>query len=545
MPVDIFGDCTEGSRGPRGRPGPPGLRGKRGATGHVGPPGKKGDRGEKGDSSISLVRWFPSRTIEWFRRDKEECCFYFKDKNDFLLEGERIIGFRSHTAAASNAISQKDPVKMRILNKQNKGYCAEFSNSLLKVKNIDMARTGPSYSVLVLTFKVSEKPKTKQYILSNISRDRAILLNTKGVEIYGTKDGIPIIISYELHKWNTIFVQWSDDYDTGYIYFENVLTKFKTGKSISDSSDIYIGAKPDGGFSFKGCLAAIDMYSTRNRTDKVFPDEFRNLIINDHLQGPKDSVEPIGKKGKDGFDICKWFPVFTLEMFRKYSENCCLLITDPKTDLQIKKDSNIIRWITKSDEKKDAVSVIPSKSYRNISQGRWGLDFNKSLYNIKDVTLTPAEEYCVLACVTFKLDAVNEQVIVTDFDNNGADEVYRGITASRSYIYIWGIDNESKYISIPHQTPENCWITVLVEWLTDGKYNRIGTYNINNFEKEGSFKSNEKGLFTSENIYLGALCTNKKPLSGAISGLEILHSLERAPDNIKKLIIEGQFIERN
>ena len=64
MPVDIFGDCTEGSRGPRGRRGPPGLRGNRGPRGFTGPPGSigpvgprgnpgpKGNDGEKGKTGI-------------------------------------------------------------------------------------------------------------------------------------------------------------------------------------------------------------------------------------------------------------------------------------------------------------------------------------------------------------------------------------------------------------------------------------------------------------------------------------------------------------
>ena len=55
MPVDIFGDCTEGSRGPRGKRGPPGPqgnrgpRGSKGQSGSIGPAGPKGESGPKGD----------------------------------------------------------------------------------------------------------------------------------------------------------------------------------------------------------------------------------------------------------------------------------------------------------------------------------------------------------------------------------------------------------------------------------------------------------------------------------------------------------------
>ena len=258
----------------------------------------------------------------------------------------------------------------------------------------------------------------------------------------------------------------------------------------------------------------------------------KSLLNNSVVEG-KD-----GRPGKDGFDICKWMPLFTLTQFQKSVESCCFLISNPETDLRIDEEGKVVKWLSRSDIKNNAEAVKPSKTYTKIAEGRWGLNFDKTLYIVRDFSLS--YDSCILACVTFQINSDDEQMIFNDFDGEEG-EVFRGISASRSNIYIWGVDNESSYIAIPHELPKNTWHTVLVEWLPE-IYGRRGTYNINNYQRVGSFVCNELGFVSSDRLYLGAMVDSKKSLSGAISAFEGLWSEEIAPDNIKDLIIQGQYI---
>ena len=137
---------------------------------------------------------------------------------------------------------------------------------------------------------------------------------------------------------------------------------------------------------------------------------------------------------------------------------------------------------------------------------------------------------CVFACVTFHLDGENEQSIFNDAD--GQVEIYRGLSATKTAMIIYGVDNANNYISIPYQA--STWTTVLVEWLPDKGQ---GQYIINN--KSGTFTCNKSPMFSSDTLYLGAN-NGVKPLLGSISAFETFESLERAPTSIKDLVVRRQ-----
>ena len=106
---------------------------------------------------------------------------------------------------------------------------------------------------------------------------------------------------------------------------------------------------------------------------------------------------PRGPAGKDGFDIVKWIPKFILNQFQK-TERCCFVITDPSKDLE-KSGDNYVKWISRSDKKKNAVAVKPSTVIKMIKKGHWELNFNNSLYVVELVGISV---HCVFACVTPK-----------------------------------------------------------------------------------------------------------------------------------------------
>ena len=254
-------------------------------------------------------------------------------------------------------------------------------------------------------------------------------------------------------------------------------------------------------------------------------------IFGDCDQG-EGKTGPRGPAGKDGFDIVKWLPSFILSQFQK-TEDCCFVINDPTKDLE-KSGEDYVKWISRSDTKKNAVAVKPSKSIKLIKKGHWGLNFNNSLYLVNHVDLSA---YCVFACVTFQLDNDSEQFIFNDFGGQGEEKV-RGVSATRKSIIIWGVDNVSGYISIPFKIEKDAWTTVLVEWLPDKGQ---GSYIINN-KKNGTFTCNKMPFLTSDRVYLGGRIGSKKYLIGSISAFEVYINKEKTPADIKDLIIRGQMI---
>ena len=118
-------------------------------------------------------------------------------------------------------------------------------------------------------------------------------------------------------------------------------------------------------------------------------------------RGPKGLKGDPGKSGID--DICRWIPDLVLEQFQKH-ETCCFKMTDPSKDLQVGSGGAYITWIFRSAPEKNAVAIHPSKQVHYISKKQNALVFNKSLYTVGDVVLSPANPNYVYVCVTFQTD---------------------------------------------------------------------------------------------------------------------------------------------
>ena len=83
--------------------------------------------------------------------------------------------------------------------------------------------------------------------------------------------------------------------------------------------------------------------------------------------------------------------------------------------------------------------------------GRGYLSLEKSMFEIKDVTLT--KTYTV-ACVTFKVvgDAL-DQYIISNWETYHAQYVFHGISASKKKVHIHGCNNgKCTTFSVKHDT---------------------------------------------------------------------------------------------
>ena len=262
-----------------------GIQGAEGLTGKRGPIGEKGERGAKGepgDSGVtSMARWFPSQTIDWLR-ENESCCYYFKERDDFIWDKEKppkIIGFKSHSKSGNDAINLK-PMKASKRTKlpSGRGYCLEFSDSLFKVENVELANGYSSYSVLILTFKLDQLPTGEQYLITTETGDRAVSVKGRDLQISGFTYDMKFL--YNFRQWNTLFVQWTNMGDMiGWVYFGGKGVALTTTSIPRREAGIFIGAKKDKSHPFVGCLAALEVYEAVLPPDSVFPKEFRELLI--------------------------------------------------------------------------------------------------------------------------------------------------------------------------------------------------------------------------------------------------------------------------
>ena len=195
----------KGDKGTKGDKGDRGAAGEKGQTGDRGPPGERGSSGVSGLNSI--CRFFPSKTIYWFR-ETEQCCFYFKSTDAVMKDaGGNITGFKSYTKSKHDAkyFSGKHVTMKKIKNK--KVNCLEFKNSLYKVPNVNIASFTDSYSTMIITFRTTaEIQRTREYIVSNQNNDRGISVQENRLEIWGTAND-PLILQHNLEEWYTLFIQ--------------------------------------------------------------------------------------------------------------------------------------------------------------------------------------------------------------------------------------------------------------------------------------------------------------------------------------------------
>ena len=199
-----------------------------------------------------------------------------------------------------------------------------------------------------------------------------------------------------------------------------------------------------------------------------------------------------GDPGKSGFDaFWKWMPNLALVDFRK-EEVGCFLLTDSNTDEKREGKKGITEWYSRSLTKMNAVAESGKECKRlvHIKDGYNALIFDNSLYAQDDIIITPFTPWYVCICATFSVEGESDQIIVTDFGPDNPDVQFRGISAIKKEVGIWGATTDSKYVPIKHESKEGSWTTVWIEWKNVGDCRSL--FYINGAEIQGVFSS--KGI---------------------------------------------------
>lgn len=267
-------------------------------------------------------------------------------------------------------------------------------------------------------------------------------------------------------------------------------------------------------------------------------------------QGPQG---PRGEPGTSGIvDLYNWLPSTVLENFQTDSEECCFIIRKSGDDIKKDRKGNIVSWKSKSNAslldgyvrfKRTAdisTQSLPLKTVSYFPDGRGYLTLEKSMFKVNNVTLTSTYS---LACVTFKVVGDDEdQCILSNWQPHQDQYVFRGISASKGEIRIYGCVNGKKdYFTVSHDT--TIWTTIFVEWTENA-----GTFDINDGEKKGTFTVKPSTFLLAPTAYIGGRSDNSHYFNGHLSAVEWCSILDVAedccfPNYLKKLIMQSQYIE--
>ena len=254
--VDKFGGYR------RGRPGPPG------------PPGK---------NAIDFQFWLPKPMVKMFR-ESEDCTYFFDTATDGVIEEGGKAGLKdrygkNHAVCIKNYQKPEKPEKLSI-------YGLPLRNTKFKVPNIkDQGLSQKSIFVVAFSFKViSTLGKNPAYIFSNKSGNRAVSINNKQLDIWGTTASPQL--EYDKRGWNVMLLQYSRMTDAGkdkcFFILNGKVGSFEPKPYEEIEGDFYIG----GSLEQKTApvmIASFEIYSKifDNPTDDyLLPKQIYSPLVN-------------------------------------------------------------------------------------------------------------------------------------------------------------------------------------------------------------------------------------------------------------------------
>ena len=222
--------------------------------------------------------------------------------------------------------------------------------------------------------------------------------------------------------------------------------------------------------------------------------------------------------------------------FRKI-ETSCLLLKDLEHDLVIK-EGKYVTW--KSRTGHDAEAQVPSSTILKI-KGKNALIFKDNWYAIRNICISPQDPNSYASIIiTFKVKGEHDQFLVSDCVNN--DELlFRGISASKKEIRIWGVKNDDHYLPLKYDSSD--WTTICCIWSNT----TIGHYYIGTIH--GTFECGDFGVYTEYQVLIGARKVDMQivnSLDGWISAIEIYIKTEasedKTPISLTDLVMKDQKI---
>ncbi len=135
-----------------------------------------GPVGPCGKDATDFSFWFPKLTAYWWRKE-ETCSFYFDDadKDGIIIDKKKgkATYLRNRSGDCFNAKALR-PVRKREKPEKGSGYSLLFDKSLYFIDQVTMAHFTSSFACLFISFKVSEFPKNRQYLVTSSNLEHAL-----------------------------------------------------------------------------------------------------------------------------------------------------------------------------------------------------------------------------------------------------------------------------------------------------------------------------------------------------------------------------------
>ena len=258
--VNKFGERDSLKRGP---PGPPGVKG---------PPGKKGDRGEKGPVDMYF---FGNQIVNLFSESMTFSCYFDTETSGIVSDRGHRVGIKNQVNPKRNAMVHKGEVGKMIQLPRSGKYSLEFTNEIYSIKDVRLAEALHSKTVVIMNFKTDSFPSDIQYLLCNDSGSRKIYL--KGVNLV-VDCGEAVSLPYDLHDWNTLFLELNNVEDRiGNFQLNNKSKPIKVTPTPSGVPQLHFGGWNDQYFT--GTISRLDLFVHPEMSKENLPAELRELYI--------------------------------------------------------------------------------------------------------------------------------------------------------------------------------------------------------------------------------------------------------------------------
>ena len=248
-------------------------------------------------------------------------------------------------------------------------------------------------------------------------------------------------------------------------------------------------------------------------------------------RGPRG---PIGPRGLPGSirDFCQWLPNTAISNLQKYDENGSFFIQDPSQDLKMS-GKEVRTWVSRSVKGWNLVADMASSDLVKLSK-RYALGFKKNRYVSDDmVVLETFPGRSAFICVTFKVFGDDEQVLMSNYEEDSSNNDYCEIRITPTDI-ILHLHSDDEIIQ--HSCKD--WTTLFVECNSDSTTTYF-KYDVNGVT--GSFSRPCSEMMT-ESVALGSRYDNTHFLHGQVSALEFyqINQPSEIPVELKDIVIKNQ-----
>ena len=207
--------------------------------------------------------------------------YYFNDKKSgLLLKNDIVVGLKNQSRAREHALCDKFTGQMVPL--VSGLFALSIRDCLFHIPGVSLATFQGDLTVVVMSFKVNNIPKSKKVLLGTKCLERAIVLAKHKLQILG---GTEIIsLDYEVNEFNYLFVCY-DQNGGGLIQLNERIVPFQTKEYKGPMlSSTYLFGRPGlRSTYFDGELATLDIFNKNNTGRETFPPLLREALLRNHI----------------------------------------------------------------------------------------------------------------------------------------------------------------------------------------------------------------------------------------------------------------------